>query len=187
MYSQSSGIPPQQCQIISTTSIDSIDNRNGFLLPPNITGTEKFSVSIFDTLSTESTQEVVSPKPYPLLPISVDSTVRQVGYPTSIIRLKFKCNTPVPAGYYPDIPIGYQGRIEVLFSTRYLDSGFYLRGGFTTNLGYSTNSTTVPCKVFSGLTGNVTCQMSFALRVSIYDYAKVVISGFDALPNNTNI
>lgn len=27
----------QQCQIISATSTNAIDNRNGFLLPPNIT------------------------------------------------------------------------------------------------------------------------------------------------------
>jgi hypothetical protein len=33
----------------------------------------------------------------------------------------------------------------------------------------------------------VTCQVSFAVRSSIYDYAKVVISGFEALANNTDI
>lgn len=66
----------QQCQILSATSFNAVDGKDGFLLPPNITGTEKFSVSIYDVGSAESTLQTVSPRPYPLLPISVDATVR---------------------------------------------------------------------------------------------------------------
>jgi hypothetical protein len=46
-----SGIP-QYCQIISATSVNALNSNNGFLLPPNITGTEQFSVAIFDQNST---------------------------------------------------------------------------------------------------------------------------------------
>jgi hypothetical protein len=69
----------------------------------------------------------------------------------------------------------------------YLRGDFHLIDGFNSKLGFATNTTSVPCKVFSGLTGTVACQVSFAVRSSIYDYAKVVISGFEALSNNTDI
>lgn len=158
MKAAPSGIP-QQCQVLSVTSFNAVDGKDGFLLPPNITGTEEFSVGIYDQGNAEETLQIVSPRPYPLLPISVDATVREANYANSILRIKFQSNTAVPPGYYPDLPIGYQGRIEILFETIYVDTSFNQTAGFTTNLGYTQTGQTVPCKVITGLDGNVVCQV----------------------------